>query len=145
MSSQKMQHWQILPTWAASGDNGSHGTFFMLICCIKPVHFLIKNHVYGCVPARRQNPLNCWQIGTRPSIIEKRGSTDRILHLVTVILAVGFLLFVVDCLSILVIVGYWIPCHYTRESFPQFLHNKPAFHNCHIIFRWCWWEHCEIV
>ncbi len=26
----------------------------MLLCCIKPVHFLI-NHIYGCIPARRQN------------------------------------------------------------------------------------------
>ena len=27
---------------------------------------------------------------------------------------------------------------YTQESFPQFLHNKPAYHNCHTIYRWCW-------
>ncbi len=29
---------------------------------------------------------------------------------------------------------------YTRKSFPQFLHNKAAFHNLHTIYRWCWWE-----
>ncbi len=27
---------------------------------------------------------------------------------------------------------------YTPEFIPQFIHNKPAFHNCHIIVRWCW-------
>ncbi len=29
--------------------------------------------------------------------------------------------------------------YYTQESISQFLHNKPAFHNCHTIFRWCCW------
>ena len=39
------------------------------------------------------------------------------------------------------------PCtlYYTPEFIPQFIHNKPAFHNCHIIVRWCWWEHCDTV
>ena len=35
--------------------------------------------------------------------------------------------------------------HYTRESIPQFLHNKPGFHNWHTIYRWCWCMHLSIV
>ncbi len=33
----------------------------------------------------------------------------------------------------------------THENlFPNFFHNKPAFHDWHTIYRWCWWEHCEM-
>ena len=33
-----------------------------------------------------------------------------------------------------------VTCHlyYTVKFIPQFLHNKPAFHNCPIIATWFW-------
>ncbi len=32
------------------------------------------------------------------------------------------------------IYAWYITDYYTQESIPQFLHNKPAFHNWHTIY-----------